>query len=168
MFRGYTAEEYKVFVDSIRALDRPISITTDIIVGFCDETEEDFKQSLEMIRYANFDMIYIGIYSPRPGTYGAKKYEDNIPQEVKKDRRARMNEVLIASSKANNEAEIGKVRTMMIKSIESKKIIGYTDNMKNVTAQAGSDDHGLSIGDFAEVKITNIKPFTVYGEVVTG
>lgn len=53
-------------MDGIRALERPISITTDIIVGFCDETEEDFQESLEMIRYAKFDMIYIGIYSPRP------------------------------------------------------------------------------------------------------
>ena len=54
------------FVDTIRDLGRPISITTDIIVGFCDETEEDFQETLDLVRYARFDMIYIGIYSNRP------------------------------------------------------------------------------------------------------
>jgi tRNA-2-methylthio-N6-dimethylallyladenosine synthase len=68
MFRGYNAHQYKKFVDDIRSLNRPISITSDIIVGFCDETEEDFQQSLELTNHAQFDMIYIGIYSPRPGT----------------------------------------------------------------------------------------------------
>ena len=66
MFRGYTVDEFKGFVDNIRALKRPISITTDIIIGFCDETEEDFQGSLDVINYAKFDMIYMGIYSPRP------------------------------------------------------------------------------------------------------
>lgn len=66
MFRGYTAEQFKEFVDKIRNLKRKISITTDIIVGFCDETDEDFQASLDMVRYAKFDMVYIGKYSTRP------------------------------------------------------------------------------------------------------
>ncbi|MDP2670391.1 MAG: radical SAM protein [bacterium] len=66
MFRGYTAEQFKEFVDKIRALDRPISITSDVIVGFCDETEKDFLETIELVRYAKFDLIYMGIYSPRP------------------------------------------------------------------------------------------------------
>ena len=105
MFRGYTVEQYREFVDGIRRLERPISITSDIIVGFCDETEEDFVKSLELTKYSEFDMVYIGIYSPRPGTYGAKKYEDNVPMKVKKERWARLNDVLIDISTKNNKAE---------------------------------------------------------------
>lgn len=66
MFRGYTVEQAKIFIDDIRKLKKNISITTDIIVGFPDETEEDFQQTLELVKYGNFDMIYIGIYSSRP------------------------------------------------------------------------------------------------------
>jgi tRNA-2-methylthio-N6-dimethylallyladenosine synthase len=122
MFRGYTKEQYLEFVDNIRALNRDISITTDIIVGFCDETEEDFQESLEVTRYSKFDMIYIGIYSPRPGTYGAKKYEDNVPMKVKKERRARLNQALNETSKANNKYELGRQRAIMVREVEAGKI----------------------------------------------
>ena len=66
MFRGYTVQQAKTFIDNIRNLKRDISITTDIIVGFPGETDEDFQQTLELVQYGKFDMIYIGIYSPRP------------------------------------------------------------------------------------------------------
>ena len=65
MFRGYTAEKFKTFIDQIQSLKRPISITTDIIVGFPGESDEDFAETLNMTKYGKFDMIYIGIYSPR-------------------------------------------------------------------------------------------------------
>lgn len=133
MFRGYTSDEYRVFVDQIRALSRPISITSDIIVGFCDETPEDFQQSIDLSTYAMFDMIYIGIYSPRPGTYAAKKYEDNVPLKVKKQRRAELNEVLKSCSEHNNLKELNQVHTVLIKSInEDGTLSGYTDHMKSI------------------------------------
>jgi tRNA-2-methylthio-N6-dimethylallyladenosine synthase len=66
MFRGYTAEECYTFIDNIRALKREISITTDIIIGFPDETDQDFSESLRLINYGKFDMVYMGIYSSRP------------------------------------------------------------------------------------------------------
>ncbi len=125
MFRGYTAEEYRGFVDAIRALSRPISITTDIIIGFCDETEEDFQASLDLIDYAKFDMIYMGIYSPRPGTLGAKKYTDNVSRAEKKVRRQRMNESLRRISEENNAAEIGTTRLMMVNKVDENFFSGY-------------------------------------------
>lgn len=106
MFRGYTAEQFRTFVDRIRALDRDISITSDIIVGFCDETEEDFQASMEMTQYARFDMVYIGIYSPRPGTLAHRTMDDNIPKDTKHDRRNRLNESLKTISHDNNQKEI--------------------------------------------------------------
>jgi tRNA-2-methylthio-N6-dimethylallyladenosine synthase len=66
MHRGYTLAQAKKFIDDIHSLKTKISITTDIIVGFPGETEEDFQQTLDLVKYGKFDMIYIGIYSPRP------------------------------------------------------------------------------------------------------
>ena len=106
MFRGYTVAQAKEFIDNIRELKRDISITTDIIVGFPGETEEDFQQTLDLVRYGNFDMIYIGIYSPRPGTLAAKSYPDDIPRKIKRDRRNRLNDLLTDISLKNNKREI--------------------------------------------------------------
>lgn len=106
MFRGYTIQQAKEFIDTIRNLKRKISITTDIIVGFPDETEEDFQQTLDLVKYGKFDMVYIGIYSPRPGTLAEKKYSDNISRTVKRDRRSRLNDLLKDISRKNNEKEI--------------------------------------------------------------
>ncbi len=165
MFRGYTTDQYRQFVDEIRSIKRKMSITTDIIVGFCDETEEDFVESLELTRYSKFDMIYIGIYSPRPWTYGARKYEDNVPTDVKKERRARLNDVLTDISAQNNQAEIGQTRLMMIKSVSPWSIAWYTDNMKNIVVTV-PEDHTYTVWSFVTATITDVKPFTLYGHVV--
>ena len=106
MFRGYTAEECYTFIDQIRKLKRDISITTDMIIGFPGETDEDFAESLKLVEYGKFDMVYMGIYSPRPGTFAAKKYPDDIPYAVKHARREQMNELLKQISKTNNKKEI--------------------------------------------------------------
>jgi len=117
MFRGYTIAQAKEFIDNIRKLKRKISITTDIIVGFPDETEEEFQQTLDLIHYGNFDMIYIGIYSSRPGTLAAKNYPDTISRTDKRDRRNRLNNILKDISRNNNEKEIGKTKTILINKI---------------------------------------------------
>jgi len=87
-------------------LPRKISITTDIIVGFPGETEKDFNDTLKLVRHGKFDMIYIGIYSPRPGTYADKNLPDTIPYNVKHARRNKLNELLKKISLANNKKEI--------------------------------------------------------------
>lgn len=139
MFRGYSVEQYREFVDNIRALKRPISITTDIIIGFCGETEEDFQASLDLMEYAKFDMVYMGIYSPRPGTIAAKKLKDDVSREVKKERWQRMNEVLRRHSQDNNNAEIGTKRLMMVNKVTDTFFSGYADNMKNVIVKLDTD-----------------------------
>lgn len=104
-------------MDKIRALKRDISITTDIIVGFTDETEEDFLQTLELTKYARFDMIYIGIYSVRPGTIAARKYQDNVPEEEKKRRWQVLNDLLQDISFQNNQKEVGKIYDVLVKTV---------------------------------------------------
>ncbi|USN55249.1 MAG: hypothetical protein H6765_01240 [Candidatus Peribacteria bacterium] len=75
-----------------------------------------------MARYSKFDMIYMGIYSPRPGTYGAKKYEDNVPMSVKKERWSRLNEVLTELSSVNNVSEVGVQRTILVREVTEVQI----------------------------------------------
>ncbi len=171
MFRGYNREEFIAFVDKIRSLNRNISLTTDVIVWFSDETEEDFQETLSLVEYARFDMIYIGIYSVRPGTYAARKYEDNIPKEVKHDRRNRLNELLKKISAENNVQEIWSIRKVML----TKKVTlptgwyeytAYTDNMKQTKIICPEHDSAPEIGNFAQVEIIDSKQFILFGKFV--
>jgi len=184
MFRGYNREQFMEFIDKIRALKRPISITTDIIVGFCDETEEDFKDSLSLTEYARPDMIYIGIYSTRPGTYADRKYEDNIDKTTKHDRRQRLNELLKTISYDNNQQEIGRETVAMIttqKELPSGSIewSGYTENMKTIIVTSSkvldistplmTSTKQLTtpkIGEFVKVRIVGADKFVLKGEVI--
>ncbi|EKD24890.1 MAG: hypothetical protein ACD_80C00145G0024 [uncultured bacterium (gcode 4)] len=168
MFRGYTVEQAKKFISDIKKLKRDISITTDIIVGFPDETEEDFQQTLDLIKYGKFDMIYIGIYSSRPGTLAAKNYPDTISRKVKRDRRDTLNKILIETSRQNNEKEIGSTREMLINKISKWMIEGYTDNMKQIII-LNSEFWILNskkVGEFIAVKIIKVLPFKLYGEII--
>jgi tRNA-2-methylthio-N6-dimethylallyladenosine synthase len=152
MFRWYTVEQYKEFIDQIRSLKRKISITTDMILWFPDETEDDFIKSLDLIEYSNFDMIYMSLYSPRPWTYWAKNYSDNIPYKTKHDRWSRMNDLLNKISFSNNQQELWKIKKMMISWIENNKITWYLDNMKNVLIKTVAYKN-YSIWEFINVEI---------------
>lgn len=176
MFRWYTNEQSIEFIDQIRALDRDISITTDIIVWFTDETEEDFQQSLDLVRYGKFDMVYIGIYSPRPGTYGYRKYEDNVPHHIKKERHHRMNEVLREISTQNNTKEVGLTREILLRDVQEDVMMGYSDNMKQVIVSIDDVENSwetknawlLDIytpGQFVTTKIIKSADFKLYGRL---
>ncbi|HNG97560.1 MAG TPA: MiaB/RimO family radical SAM methylthiotransferase, partial [Candidatus Absconditabacterales bacterium] len=165
MFRGYTASDYRTFVDKIRSIDRPISITSDIIVGHPDETEHDFQDSLDMITYAQFDMIYIGIYSPRPGTLGAKKYEDNIPMKVKKARWSEMNDLLRSLSLKNNQQDRDTIKEVMVtRQLKNGSFFGYTDSMKNIIIESSNRINKDMIGNIIHCKILGAEAFKLFGE----
>lgn len=164
MFRGYNSGQFKTFVDKIRNLKRDISITTDIIVGFCDETEEDFQASLDLVQYAKFDMVYIGKYSTRPGTFAHKKYIDNVPAQVKQERRTKLNELLRSISATNNQKEIGTQRDVLINKIDKDRVGAYTDNMKNVIIQT-TEPNQFTLGEFSHVTITDSGAFKLFAQV---
>lgn len=91
-------------------------------------------------------MIYMGIYSNRPGTFADRKYPDDIPYSVKHERRSRLNKLLYQISTENNQQEIGKIRTMMINEIgPNGDLYGYTDNMKQITIKANAKTKGIKI-----------------------
>ena len=170
MFRGYNAEQFREFVDKIRGLSRPISITTDIIVGFTDETEEDFQESLALTEYAKFDMVYIGIYSVRPGTYASRHYEDTVDKKVKHDRRERLNTLLKTISTQNNLVEHDTKRTIMVTSYDQWTIKWYTDNMKNITIDLSdsesSDFSDELVGKFLDVQVVASENFMLKGKLL--
>ena len=164
MFRWYSAEQYKEFVDKIRSLKRGISLTTDIIVGFTDETEEDFLKTLELTRYAKFDMIYIGIYSVRPGTIAARKYQDNVPEEEKRRGWQVLNDLLQEISLQNNQKEVGKTYDVLIKTIWDYNAVGYNEQMKTIIFPL--ELKNVNVGDFVKVKITKPDALKLWGELI--
>ena len=165
MFRGYSAEQCYAFIDKIRSLKRPISITTDIILWFPWETEEDFQETLKLTEYARFDMIYMWIYSNRPGTFADRKYPDEIPYKVKHQRRSQLNDLLYRISDENNQLEVWAERTMIVNEItENWDIFGYTDNMKQIILKSSPKTANLEIWMLLPVRITKWMVFKLEGE----
>lgn len=161
MFRWYTAEQFKEFIDKINSLPRDISITTDFIIWFPDETEEDFEKSLELVKYWQFDMIFMWIYSPRPGTIGARKYEDNIPQNTKSARWTRMNEILKEISYNNNQKDIGQNYDVIVTK-KDKDAIWYNKQFKNIVIK---NPEKATTGEFHSVNIYDANSFNLFGKI---
>lgn len=167
MFRGYTAEQCYEFIDKIRSLKRPISITTDMILGFPGETEEDFQETLKLAEYGRFDMIYMGIYSNRPWTFADRKYPDDIEYSVKHDRRSRLNDLLYRVSEENNQLEVWTQRMMIINEIgQHWDLFGYADNMKQIVVKSSEKTKDLKIWMMIPVLITKGMVFKLEAEIV--
>lgn len=162
MGRKYTTEEYLELVKKIREKVNNVSITTDIIVGFPGETEEDFEKTIDMVNLVKYDLAYTFIFSPREGT-PASKMKDDISMEIKKSRLARLNELINKYALEANEKMKDKVVDVLILSESDKngKYMGYTDNMKLVNV---SCDSGY-VGKIVPVKITGVKTWSLDGEV---
>ena len=140
-----------------------VSITTDIIVGFPNETEEDFKRTLDIVDYCKFDGAFTFIFSPRVGT-AAALMEDKISKEEKEERLHLLNEVVNKYSLESNKKYLGKVVEVLITGPSDKgedKVCGYTDTMKLVNV-VGSKD---LIGKIVKVKIADAKSFSLDGVV---
>lgn len=122
MNRTYDSIWYKERVDAIRRIIPDCAISSDIIVGFCSETEEEFQDTLDMIRYSNYTLCYMYNYSERPGTLAAKKYPDDIPTEVKQRRLAETIVVQRQSSYDSNLLDIGKTFEVLIEGDSKNQI----------------------------------------------
>lgn len=162
MNRKYTIEEYKLLFDQIKKKIKNVSVTTDIIVGFPNETDEDFQKTLDIVNYCKFDGAYTFIFSPREGT-AAARMEDKITMQVKEERLQKLNELVNKYSLESNKKLLGKtVEVLVIDKSEKddSKVYGYTDTMKLVNING---DKNL-IGKIIPVKITDAKSFSLDGE----
>ncbi len=165
MGRKYTVGEYLEIVRKLRESIPGVSITTDIIVGFPGETEEDFEKTLDVVNKVKYDLAYTFIFSPREGTPAAKM-KDETSMEEKKERLARLNELINKYALEANKKMDGKVCDVLIlgESDKDNKYMGYTPNMKLVNVKCDKE----LVGKIVPVKITGVKTWSLDGEVVNG
>ena len=164
MGRRYNRESYKELFNKLKEIDG-VSITTDIIVGFPGETEEDFNDTLDMVNYCKYDGAFTFIYSPRVGTPAAKLMEkDSLTMEEKEQRLYKLNEIINNYSLASNKKMEGKTYKVLVEgdSIKENELFGYTETSKLVNFKG---DRNL-IGKIIDVKITEAKSFSLDGEIV--
>ena len=162
MGRRYTKESYKELFDKLKSIPN-ISITTDIIVGFPGETEEDFQDTLDIVNYCKYDSAFTFIYSPRENT-PASKLEDNVTLEEKEQRLYRLNELINKYSKEANTRILNRVENVLVEGESTKEgnLFGYTETNKLVNFPG---DKSL-IGKILKVKIIDAKSFSLDGEIV--
>lgn len=162
MGRRYTREEYLSLFNKIKTTIPNCSITTDIIVGFPNETEEDFEETLNVVNECKYDSAFTFIYSPREGT-PASKMEDKITLKEKEERLQRLNKLVNNYSLEANQKYLNKTVPVLIEGIsekDSNKVFGYTDTMKLVNVTNAKD----KIGKIINVLITDAKSFSLDGE----
>ncbi|MDF0725104.1 tRNA (N6-isopentenyl adenosine(37)-C2)-methylthiotransferase MiaB [Cytobacillus sp. S13-E01] len=164
MARKYTREQYLELVRKMKERIPNASFTTDIIVGFPNETDEQFEETMSLYREVEFDTAYTFIYSPREGTPAASM-EDNIPMEVKKERLQRLNALVNEIAAKKNLALQDQIVEVLVEG-ESKKnpeiLAGYTSKNKLVNFKAPTS----SIGKLVKVKITQAKTWSLDGEII--
>ncbi|MCR5192555.1 MAG: tRNA (N6-isopentenyl adenosine(37)-C2)-methylthiotransferase MiaB [Bacteroidales bacterium] len=166
MNRRYTPEWYLNRIDAIRHYLPDCSITTDVIAGFCGETEEDHKATLEMFRTVRYDYAYMFKFSMRPDTYAAKHFQDDIPDEVKT---RRLEEIIALQGEIaleNNTKEIGKVYEVLVEGVShrsDKQLFGRNSQNKVIVF----DRHDFKPGQYVNIRVTRCTAATLIGEAVT-
>jgi len=161
MRRGYTIEGYRELVHAIRAKIPQISLSTDMIVGFPGETDEQFENSLSLVREMKFDVVHVAAYSPRPGTIASREYEDNVSAEVKKERLNKIEELQTAiASKISLQLQDRKVE-VLVEGKKGGKWFGRTRGNKLVFYEDGKDWRG----ELALVQIERTSPWSLIGQV---
>tara|TARA_E500000178_G_scaffold356712_1_gene437755 strand:+ start:6068 stop:7342 length:1275 start_codon:yes stop_codon:yes gene_type:complete len=164
MKRGYTAIEYKSLIRKIRKLRPGISVSSDFIVGFPGETEEDFEKTLELVQSINFDGSYSFMYSDRPGT-PASSIPDKVSDAIKLKRLQKLQRLLDDLSQAHCKKMLGGNETVLVEGVSKRngyELTGRTENNRVVNFQG---DKKL-IGNFVKVKITEVRRHTLKGNLI--
>ena len=166
MNRTYDREWYMERVQSIYRIIPDCAISSDIIAGFCSETEDEHKETLNMIEWAGYSMSYMFFYSERPGTPAAKKLTDDVPEEIKRRRLAEIVEIQRQTSLKHNMADIGKSFKVLIEGDSKKSNLDFKgrnsqNKMINFPKKAG-----YKPGDYVMVKVYSANSATLKGEIV--
>jgi len=167
MNRTYTREWYKAKVDRIREVMPDCGISSDVIAGFCTETEEDHQDTLDIMSHSRYDMSYMFIYSERPGTLAQRRYDDDVPEEIKKRRLIEIVELQNRLSLESNEKDIGKTFYVLIEGDSKKSAADWMGrNTQNKVIVFPKGDVNLQKGDYVMVKVTDCTKATLLGEIV--
>ncbi len=167
MNRTYTREWYIAKVNRIREIIPDCGISSDVIAGFCTETEEDHADTLSMMQSSAYDMSYMFFYSERPGTLAAKRYKDDVPEDVKKRRLKEIVELQNKLSYESNSKDVGKTFKVLIEGNSKKSEADWMGrSSQNKVIVFPKADYGYKKGDYAFVQVTDFTQATLIGEVV--
>ncbi|GAB3019645.1 tRNA (N6-isopentenyl adenosine(37)-C2)-methylthiotransferase MiaB [Niabella terrae] len=167
MNRTYTREWYQHKVDEIRRILPDCSITSDIIAGFCTETEEDHLQTLSIMDYSQYDLSYMFFYSERPGTLAQRRYKDDVPLVIKKRRLQEIIEKQNQLSLTNYRKDLGKTFRVLIDGDSKRSAdnwVGRSSQNKVVIFPKG--DYSFQKGDYVEVLINDCTQATLFGSII--
>ena len=164
MNRGYTREEYLRLVETAREIVPGIALTTDIIVGFPGENEEDYAQTLSLVREVGYDAAFTFVYSPRKGTKAAE-FPEQVPEQIKQQRIVRLIELQSELTYESNLRYVGKKELILVEDVSKKdeqSICGRTDSGKMVNFKGPKE----KIGSFVPVEILEAKRTTLLGRML--
>ena len=166
MNRGYSAEWYQEKIEAVRRIIPGCAISTDIITGFCTETEEDHQATLEMMRYAHYESAFMFAYSERPGTLAAKRLTDDVPEAVKKRRLSEVIELQNQQAREKNLLDVGQTFEVLIEGNSKRSAddwCGRNDQNKMVVFPKMGDHQP---GDYVQVRIESATSATLKGVMV--
>ncbi len=165
MNRGYSREWYLDRIAAIRRIIPDCAISTDIITGFCDETEEEHNDTLSLIKEVKFDFAFMYKYSERPKTLAERRYEDNIPEEVKSARLTEIINLQLSQALASHQAQIGKTHKVLVEGF-SKRSDDFLSGRNDYNSKTIFPRGAAKKGDYVLVKITDCTSATLKGELV--
>jgi len=161
MRRNYTREQYLDIVEKVRKRVPDMAIGTDIIVGFSGETEEDFLDTVDLYKKADFDISYTAKYSVRSGTFAAKKLVNDVSYADKQDRWRRLQEIMEQTTEKKNKKYEGKVVDVLFESFRDGYLDGWSYDMKKVEVKSDID----LTGKIVKVKVNDARTWILYGEL---
>jgi tRNA-2-methylthio-N6-dimethylallyladenosine synthase len=166
MNRSYTREWYMAKVDRIKQILPDCAISSDVIAGFCTETEEDHQDTLEMMAYSCYDFSYMFFYSERPGTLAQRRYKDDVPEAVKKRRLQEIVNLQGALSRESNKADVGKTFRVLIEGVSKKSDAHWMGrNSQNKVLVFPKEASALQPGDYVHVTVTDFTQATLLGHI---
>ncbi len=166
MNRTYDREWYMGRVDAIRRIIPECAISTDIITGFCSETEEEHQDTLSMMDYVKYDFAYMFFYSERPGTLAAKRYEDDIPEEIKKKRLTEVVDKQQIHSLERMQQYIGKVQKVLIEGFSKRSDKDFCGRNDQNAMMVFPIDPRYKVGDYVYVIAESCTSATLKGKIV--
>jgi tRNA-2-methylthio-N6-dimethylallyladenosine synthase len=166
MHRGYTAARYLEKLAAARAAIPDLAVTTDLIVGFPGETDDDFARTLEVVAEAQYDSAYTFIYSPRPGTEAADRTDEFVPADVVAERFQRLKVVVDRSALAKHQARIGRVEEVVVEGPSKKDPSVTTGRTRQNKLVHFATERPLRSGAYADVLVTAAGPHHLMGELV--
>ncbi len=161
MRRGYTVEQFRELIHAIRQHIPQVALSTDIIVGFPGETEEQFEHTFSLLEEMRFDVVHVAAYSPRSGTIAWRKYKDDVPPEVKKERLIKVERLQADVAAQVNSAYQGKIMEVLVEGKKKGKWHGRTRSDKIVFFKS-NDDYS---GQLVKIRIKKTSPWSLQGEV---